>query len=222
MENTSAEKSPRLCLNRVSVQEKQPFELVTGLYACENNISLPHLKSPESHGGLGFEGYVQSDWGATHSTVRAAINGLDQQMPDDSFFGSALQSAIENGDVPESRLDDMVARILTPMYVYGLFDHPPSGNLSANAMSSAHNQLAQNLSAQSHVLLKYDSNVLPIDVAGQGIRSIAVIGDEDSVKGGGSGGVNAPFIVTPRDGIAARANGPRLPNCSFVNNTDFY
>jgi len=121
--------------NRVSVQKEQPFEMVTGLYACENNITLPHLKTPEASGGLGFEGYVQSDWGATHSTVQAAINGLDQQMPDASFFGSKLQQAVQSGDVPESRLDDMIVRILTPMYVYGLIDHPTTGNLSVDATS---------------------------------------------------------------------------------------
>lgn len=196
--------------------------MVTGEYACENNITLPHLKTPESTGGLGFEGYVQSDWGATHSTVQAAINGLDQQMPDDSYFGDKLKSAVQSGQVPESRLDDMIERILTPMFVYNLFTDVPTGNLSSNVMSKEHSQLARNLSANSHVLLKVDSSLLPLDVKAQGIKSIAVIGDQDSVHGGGSGGVRTPYIVTPADGIAARANGPRPLNCTFVNNTDFF
>ncbi len=57
-----------------------------------------------------------SDWGATHSTVAAALAGLDQQMPDASFFGSALEAAVAAGTVPQSRIDDMVMRMLTPMF----------------------------------------------------------------------------------------------------------
>jgi beta-glucosidase len=46
-----------------------------------------------------------SDWGATHSTMLAANSGLDMQMPDDSFFGPALQQAVANGSVPVSRIN---------------------------------------------------------------------------------------------------------------------
>jgi beta-glucosidase len=53
----------------------------------------------------------RSDWGATHSTVPAALAGLDQQMPDNSFFGANLSAAIAAGAVPQSRLDDMVLRM---------------------------------------------------------------------------------------------------------------
>ena len=50
-----------------------------------------------------------TDWGAAHSTVLAANSGLDQEMSDDQFFGISLAAAIANGDVPMSRLDDMVS-----------------------------------------------------------------------------------------------------------------
>jgi len=88
-----------------------------------------------------------SDWGATHTTVKAANAGLDMQMPDDSFFGAPLAKAISSGQafsslfvpcqcakidyhvleyeqVPLSRLDDMVVRILTSMYKVGIMDNP--------------------------------------------------------------------------------------------------
>ena len=60
-------------------------------------------------------GYVMSDWGATHSTIPAALAGLDQQMPDGGYFNGPLAAAVANGSVPMSRIDDMVTRMLVPM-----------------------------------------------------------------------------------------------------------
>ena len=54
---------------------------------------------------FGFPGFVTSDWGGTHSTVAAANAGLDQQMPDDSFFGAALSTAVSNGQVSQATLN---------------------------------------------------------------------------------------------------------------------
>lgn len=48
-----------------------------------------------------------SDWGATHSTIDSANNGLDMEMPDDHYFGSALKEAIQKGKVSLSRLNDI-------------------------------------------------------------------------------------------------------------------
>lgn len=70
---------------------------------------------------VGFKGWVMSDWGATHST--SIMQGLDQEMPGNGSMGDALKTAVLNGDIPESAVDDSVLRILTPMYEMGLFDH---------------------------------------------------------------------------------------------------
>jgi beta-glucosidase len=37
---------------------------------------------------LGFSGWVMSDWGATHSTVQAALAGLDQEVRGDSVVSN--------------------------------------------------------------------------------------------------------------------------------------
>ena len=83
---------------------------MNGTWACEEPVSLGTLKTT-----MGFDGYVMSDWGATHSTIPAALGGLDQQMPDSSYFGAPLAAAVANGSVPMSRIDDMVTRMLVPM-----------------------------------------------------------------------------------------------------------
>ena len=51
------------------------YNKVDGDFACENAWLLNDVLK----GDFGFKGYVMSDWGAVHSTERAALNGLDQQ-----------------------------------------------------------------------------------------------------------------------------------------------
>jgi beta-glucosidase len=107
---------------------------------------------------------MMSDWGATHSTLPAALNGLDQQMPDNSYFGPALAAAVAAGTLPMSRLDDMVLRMLTPMYALNLFatqagpapGADPTRNTSTYARSPAHDALALTLAQASITLLKND------------------------------------------------------------------
>jgi beta-glucosidase len=113
-------------------------------------------------------------------------------MPDSDFFGPALTAAVAAGSVSEARVDDMVMRWLVPAVVYGLFENTPnaSRNLQANVTSDAHNALARQLAEQSITLLQNENNVLPINPSR--VASIAVFGDETSVHGFGSGGVNAP------------------------------
>ncbi len=47
--------------------------------------------------------------------MKAALNGLDQEMPDKVWFGTALLRAVAAGDVPEAAVDDKATRVLTSM-----------------------------------------------------------------------------------------------------------
>lgn len=53
------------------------YNKINGVYACESDYAINKLLK----GQLGFKGFVQSDWSATHSTVDSANNGLDMTMP---------------------------------------------------------------------------------------------------------------------------------------------
>src|SRR6266852_6256560 len=98
-----------------------------------------------------------SDWDATHSTVNAAVNGLDQEQPDSNYFGN-LKQAVQNGQVPQSRLDDMTHRILRALFANGLFDHPNTIQPIDTAGDAA---IAQEMEEQGAVLLK-NTSVLPL------------------------------------------------------------
>lgn len=172
------------------------YNRVSNVYACENAIGLHDLKSR-----MGFKGFVMSDWYATHSLVDAVTAGLDQEMPIGIYYGW-LESAISAGELTEAEIDAMVVRVLTPVFALGLVGNPPppSHNVFANATSDAHNRLALKLAESSITLLKNEGALLPLRA--QGISTIAVFGDRDTVVGVGSGGVTLPYVVTPSDGIS--------------------
>lgn len=180
------------------------YNKINGIWACENGTA----QNTWLKGELGFQGWIMSDWGATHSTVDSAYGGLDMEMPDGRYFGSGLASALALNQVPQSRLDDMIRRILTPMFQVGLFDRSPVGSPDANVQSEEHKRIARDASAQGTILLKNQGDILPIDPST--VRSLAVIGPAaDSspiIVGGGSGMVIPPYTVSPLQGIQARAN----------------
>jgi beta-glucosidase len=184
------------------------YNLAFGRHVCENGGLLDGIL----RGQWGFDGFVTSDWGATHSTAPSANAGLDLEMnaAPPHYFGPALGDAIAAGQVSEARLDAMLRHIFVPMFRFGLFDHPvvtQPGAFLAQADTPAHRALARALSEQSTVLLKNTEGLLPLD-RGTG-RKIAVIGSAASPVGaagasgggGSSHGSGLPAPVSPLEGI---------------------
>jgi len=192
------------------------YNKINSTYSCENDETL----TKELKGYVGFSGWVMSDWGATHSTDASAIGGLDQQMPDQSFFGANLKADVQAGKVPEARLDDMVLRILTALYAIGEFDHPVKGNINADVTSPENNRLARTLAAQSIVLLKNDNNLLPLPKT---VKNVAVFNAPASTRlitgGGGSGSVAPKYQISPLAGINNALNGHGA-NVQYYGGTD--
>lgn len=173
------------------------YNLVNGSYGCENS----HLLNDILKGDWAFPGFVMSDWWATHTSYQAAIAGLDQEQPDPQYFG-ALDQAVQNGQLPQARLDNMVHRILRAMLASGLFDYPPvPGTLN----TAANEAIAQEAEEQGAVLLKNSSHLLPLATS---LGSIAVIGSHADI-GVLSGGGSAQ--VTPIGGPALNEGNPPLP-----------
>jgi len=123
-----------------------------GVPSCQNPYLLGSLDSE-----LGFQGFVTSDWGATHSTVAAALAGEDQDMPGDPQFASGMYMAIP-GQLPRAYLDDMTERILTEMFDDNLFSSTPTGTGS----DAAHVATATQVAEEGTVLLKNSGNLLPL------------------------------------------------------------
>src|SRR3954452_10775611 len=190
------------------------YNRVNGAYACENGYLLNHVLKRQ----FGFPGWVMSDWGGTHSTVKAANNGLDQEqdIASGKYFSDALKTAVKQHKVPMSRLNDMVLRLMRGLFAVGVFDNPPpTAPQTATAVVDTPQEKAIALEAAEGgaVLLKNAKRALPIRGAG---KRIAVIGHAASpegaqnfYQGGGSSkvpiaGLN-PNVVSPLEGISSRA-----------------
>jgi beta-glucosidase len=146
---------------------------------------------------LGFTGFLVSDWGAIDlidpsdytASVKQAVNaGIDMAMvPDDwAKFQSTLKGLVQSGDVPQSRVDDAVSRILKVKFEMGLFEHPmpPSGQTS-QVGSAADRAVAAQAVAESAVLLKTGSNVLPIAKTGEKVLVAGQAADDIGLAMGG-------------------------------------
>ncbi|MCA8903509.1 MAG: glycoside hydrolase family 3 protein [Hyphomonas sp.] len=122
---------------------------------------------------LGFTGVVVSDWnaieqlpGCARDRCPQAVNaGIDLFMvPEDwkAFIANTLDD-VREGRIPESRIDDAVRRILRVKLASGLFDHPPKeSQYFADASAVRAPDLAREAVRKSAVLLKNDSQLLPL------------------------------------------------------------
>ena len=161
------------------------YNRVNGDFACENSYLLTDVLKKD----FNFKGFVLSDWGGTHSTVKASHAGLDQEQPGQNFFGDALKTAVENKEVSEQEIDEHVHRILRTIFATGLFDHPIVKQVPDVEKGY---ETAQRLAEKSIVLLKNEHNVLPLPAS---VRSVVLIGghaDVGVLTGGGSAQVDPP------------------------------
>jgi beta-glucosidase len=173
------------------------YNRINGDYACENGYTLNQVLKHD----FGFQGWVLSDWGGTHSTVKAALAGLDMEQADDKYFGEPLKQAVLSGAVPQTRLDDMVHRIVRSMFANGVIDNPPVRRVVDPFRGRDD---AQKIEEESIVLLQNKGSILPLAA---GNHSIAVIGghaDVGVISGGGSAQVDAPGgnAIDPQPGVS--------------------
>jgi beta-glucosidase len=162
------------------------YNKVNSDYACDSRYLLTDvLKKAWS-----YQGWVMTDWGAAHSTVKAALAGLDQEMSSGTYFGEKLKTAVLNNEVPMARLDDMVRRILRTEIAFGILDNPVTVVNPVDPFAGA--ETAQRVAEQGIVLLKNSNGSLPLKAPA--VKSIAVIGSHADVgvlSGAGSDQVAA-------------------------------
>ena len=127
---------------------------------------------------LGFEGVVVTDWldikylynrhyvaADMKEAVRMAVEaGIDMSMvPDDYSFTDLLIELVQEGTIPESRIDESVLRILEFKQKLGLFERPTAGDRSYPKFNGdAHRQKALRAAEDSLILLKNDHELLPL------------------------------------------------------------
>ena len=167
----------------------------------------------------GFKGYVVSDSEAVEfisnkhqvadtyedgiaQAVNAGLNIRTHFTPPADFI-LPLRKAVDDGKISQETLNKRVAEILRIKFWLGLFDNPYRGNgkqAEQIVHSKEHQAVSLEAARQSLVLLKNETNLLPLS---KSIRSIAVIGpnaDEQTQLICRYGPANAP-IKTVYQGI---------------------
>ena len=175
------------------------YNKVGGFYCSENE----HLLNEILRGEWGFNGFTVSDWGGTHSTMGAAMHGLDVQMTGSTYFGPALIDSVKAGKVPESVIDSKVRELLRVRFTV---EPIPEDKCNLEVASQPGSRAtAYEVATKSVVLLKNDGKILPIH---KDVKKIAVIGRHATAltqSGGMGAGVKSVYEVTPLEGLRNRA-----------------
>ncbi|KAL3261996.1 hypothetical protein ABHI18_003180 [Aspergillus niger] len=207
------------------------YERINNSYACQNSKTLNGLLKTE----LGFQGYVITDWGAQHGGIASANAGLDMVMPETTLWGSNLTTAIANGTMEASRLDDMATRIIATWYQLNQDTDFPTPGVGMPASAQSEHQVVVGTAPdekstllesaiEGHVLVKNTNNALPL----QKPQLVSVFGYDAKVTdsfdlastvlgtsplfqnytlwvGGGSGSNSPAYVIAPLNAIQQQA-----------------
>lgn len=127
---------------------------------------------------LNWDGMIVTDWADINNlcvrdhiaatkkeAIKMAINaGIDMSMvPYEVSFCTYLKELVKEGEVPMSRIDDAVARVLRLKYRLGLFDNPYWDIKKYDKFASSEfAKVALQAAEESEVLLKNEGNILPL------------------------------------------------------------
>jgi beta-glucosidase len=174
------------------------YNLIGDTHACDDSQTM----STVLRGQWGFKGYVQSDFGATHSTAQSLNAGEDFEMNTGVWYTpDNINAALADGSLSMDTINRALERRYAQMFAFGIFDRPVTrGTIDAQADGAT----ARAVGEQSSVLLKNDGPVLPLDAAK--INSIALIGQQTfagaAVTGGGGSSKVVPlYTVSPLQGL---------------------
>ena len=191
------------------------YNKIAGQHACHNDRMLNQILKKD----WGFDGVVVSDWGGTHNTAEAALNGLEVEMGsytdglstdnsngyDSYYLGNAYLKMIQEGKVPESVVNDKAARILRLIFRTSMNRNKAFGSLCTDE----HYAAAEAIGNEGIVLLKNapvakkSPALLPLKADYQ---NILVVGDNAVRRlneGGGSSELKVKDMVSPLDGLRA-------------------
>lgn len=177
------------------------YNKVWGHWISENALLQNYILRDE----WGFKGIIISDWGGTHSTVGAAIGGLDVEMPGNTFMGQALIDSVKAGAVPMEVIDAKVRNLLR---VRLAIPAVPKDEANKKVTSQPETQaIAYMVASKSIVMLKNDDALLPIS---KKMKRILVVGDNATrtmAQGGVGAGVKTLYEVTPLQGLQKALKG---------------
>jgi beta-glucosidase len=177
------------------------YNRLNGMYCTENERMLKDVLRDEWE----FEGIVVSDWGAVNDRVLGVAAGLDLEMPGIQNGNEELiRAAVVTGLLMQSALDAVNRRMLE--FIDRCIHNKKDG---FNFDQDAHHQLATQAAAEGAVLLKNDSDLLPLAKD----ATIALIGQfakKPRYQGSGSSLINPGRLDNLYDAMCAYAGQEKI------------
>ena len=207
---------------------------VNGTRSCENEKAQNGLLKGE----LEYRGNIMTDWMGPKSTINPVLSGLDIDMPgSDGFMGDTLVSFVQNGSIPETRINDMVVRIMAPYYLVGQDQNYPSIDIDRDVMDN-HWIINREVSRAGMILLKNVNSVLPLNISID--TNLYIYGESAAqpscglnrrdwyrvhggvlYQGGGSGYVQPAYGIDPLTALMQKSRENRLQIRYISDQTDF-
>lgn len=191
------------------------YNRLYGEHCCQSKYLLHDILRQE----WGYDGVVISDWGGVHDTELAAMSELDIEMSvtdnfDEYCMAQPLKRAVEQGKIPQERIDEKVTRILMLMMRLHMLDSAEAGAEGGEKRKKGaynlpeHRKAALETARESIVLLKNEGKCLPLDPGK--VKKVLLVG-ENAVRihsnGGGSAEIKALYELSPMMGIKMLLGG---------------
>ncbi len=177
----------------IAVKKGQPWTIMgsynrlNGIYACQNKWLLTQVVREE----WGFEGLFISDWGAVEDRLKAVQAGLDLEMPaSGGYRDKQLYKALKSGKIDETSVERAVIKLLQ------LIEKCESKNEPiGDEIYEANHKLARRVLTESAVLLKNDSDLLPLK-SSDDLLLVGELAQNPHYQGSGSSRVNPTRLVS--------------------------
>lgn len=172
------------------------FTEINGVPACQSPDVMSWLRND-----VGFKGMIRADGAPGQKTpitdLPAAVSvGMDQS----SWSTDTIMADVSAGEISPAEIATAAKHILLPVFEARIMDKPWAYTPDADVSTPAHQQTALTIAERGAVLLRNQSNVLPLSA--DNVKSIAVIGAGASTDIQSS---TSPDTVTPLQGITDRA-----------------
>jgi beta-glucosidase len=211
------------------------FNSINGVPASANPLTLTQILRRE----WGFNGFVDSDWGAVGELVNHSIGdgptvarkaleaGVDMDM-EANLYGTVIATQVRAGKIPESVVDEAVRRILRVKFALGLFEHPytePSAPYDATPERRA---LTRKVADETIVLLKNDpvegvGALLPLSAKTQSVALIGPLADDRRDLLGAWTSGDPKYAITLRKALEERLGADHVlyaEGCGLLSGHD--
>ncbi|KAK9481563.1 glycoside hydrolase superfamily [Lipomyces starkeyi] len=190
---------------QIAIKESQPgaimtaYNKVNGTHVSENPYFLEEILRRD----WAWKGLIMSDWFGVYSTADPVNAGLDLEMPGPTGFrGDLIQRSLNANTVTQHALDERVRNVLKLVNKAAASSIPEFATETTNNTPKT-SALLRQLAAESTVVLKNESSVLPLSKD----KITAVIGPNAKIAtfcGGGSASLLPYYAVSPFEGIKAK------------------